>query len=150
MTLSSSCPQNETAVLKGLNVTAGTSSLNYSIVPTNNQLVAATDCSGCCLERCLHRTKRTVVVVNTERNPLAVWDAYSRICSGKGAIEPNTTTQISTIAVSSRTVRHNKVQHSYDTTSLIVAGVIPHDMMKGILLANTTETSDVNNLCKDQ
>ena len=35
-------------------------------VPTTNQLVAA-DYSGCCLECCLHRTKRTVVV-NTERN----------------------------------------------------------------------------------
>ena len=42
-------------------------------VPATNQLVAA-DYSGCCLEYCVDRTKRTVVV-NTERKTPAAWGA---------------------------------------------------------------------------
>ena len=66
--------------------------LNYSTehipVPTTNQLVA-TNYSGCCLEWCLHRTKRTVVV-NTERNMLAVWGDDSRAYSEKRAVKQKT------------------------------------------------------------
>ena len=36
-------------------------------VPTTNQIVAA-DYSGCCLECCLHRTTRTVVVHTEEKH----------------------------------------------------------------------------------
>lgn len=45
-------------------------------VPTTSQLVATDHSSGFCLECCLHRTKRTVVV-NTDRNTPAVWGAVS-------------------------------------------------------------------------
>lgn len=41
-------------------------------VPAANRL--ATDCSGWCLERCLHCTKRTIVV-STDGNTPAVWSA---------------------------------------------------------------------------
>ena len=37
-----------------------------------------------------------------------------------------------------------KVQNSYDTTPLTIAGIIP---MEGVQLTNTTKTSDVNDKC---
>ena len=61
-------------------------------VPTTSQLVA-TDYSDCCLKFCLHGTKRTVVVVNTEREEHACCLGCcqtddSRTCIEKTAIEP--------------------------------------------------------------
>ena len=82
------------------NMAAGIHSINYcsvgsTPVPTTNQLVGADypgTAVGCCLERCLHRTKRTVAV-NKERNtPVynipdddAVWGAVKVTTRGRAA-----------------------------------------------------------------
>ena len=93
-------------------------------VPATNQPVA-TDYIGCCPECCLHRTKRTVVV-DTERNVPAVWGAVRVTTRGHAMEKERSNRKNHHMNINDR--HHTpdcltqKVQHSYDTTPLIIAG----------------------------
>ena len=106
--------------------------LNCSIeLPKTNQLVT-TDCNGGCLECCLHRAKRTVVV-NTERNTLAVSGAV-RVTTRAHVVKkeqsdhkPPYKFQRSICLPGQSDTKGACSTASYDTASLTNVGVIPHE-----------------------